>query len=955
MSQGGRPHPHVAIPQSGNQQLPPAVWSSNVQDYDFPTPVVGTAAQPWHSPDYALSPTQAYSGPQRTNSSLGRTASFSASYHDPDASLFQFPEPQIHRSVSASSSRPSSLQGSHRYAKSDVGPALHSPMERRLSEDSAVFTPTQFTEDGLSKELSSMTLQSEEGLRRFQAGELSPADEEWHRLVPETAKEALGPKEVQRQSVLFEVFKSEREYVSDLEAFREVFIDSLPTAGVMPPEQLQDYVKETFWNLDEIISHHQSMLGALFARQRDQHPLIQSVTDVILETVLNFRPAYDSYIKHYPIAEARHRTELKKNSRYQKFAQRCMQDPRIKKRDLVTFISRPVTRLPRLMLVLEHLHKLTEAEHPDLDNLPLIESILSDFIKSTQPGIASSESKVKLVSLVDSLQFRKGEIIDMDLFDESRQLVHMGPLARRQRSEVDWHGWHDYVVALLDNYLLITRPETRPGGVVKHSVVSLPIPVELLRLGRFDEPSETRKERADDGRLLESLRSQSKPMYPFTVYHAAAKSSRRYTLYANSESSRKKWHDSLHEAIGLRVARQEANQWFAPKTLDTGFFGTAAGAHAATGRITAATPFVSAGKKFLAIGCSTGIYVGIRGHSDFKKLIKCASPTSMAALQDYNKLIVHVNSLLYSYSLDILARVSQGQSTPQALEASLETIAGQDNPVIFFRAGELLKRMIVVYACKSFRQTTVQALEAVKHPTGHPPRGSSGSMAFRNFGTPFYVPRQAYDMTPMTRTIAISTERGLVVIDPTNLSTSATLVIPDFNAVSTSHDERFATLKTRCEAAKPLGIARSDHDESLVIYEEFGCYVSRHGVPTRQFSFIRWETKASSFAHRSDNILLFNSEFVEIRNVQTGRLVQVIEGRDIRLLHSGPPAIGPLLIAMRAKSVKDDSGSGSAGGLSNGAVSDRIMELVETAEIRTPSALTPASSMDGMMWDEWDM
>ncbi len=66
----------------------------------------------------------------------------------------------------------------------------------------------------------------------------------------------------------------------------------------------------------------------------------------------------------------------------------------------------------------------------------------------------------------------------------------------------------------------------------------------------------------------------------------------------------------------------------------------------------------------------------------------------MAALQDYNKLIVHVNSLLYSYSLDILARVSQGQSTPQALEASLETIAGQDNPVIFFRAGELLKRMI---------------------------------------------------------------------------------------------------------------------------------------------------------------------------------------------------------------------------------------------------------------------
>jgi hypothetical protein len=41
---------------------------------------------------------------------------------------------------------------------------------------------------------------------------------------------------------------------------------------------------------------------------------------------------------------------------------------------------------------------------------------------------------------------------DMDLYDDSRTLVHSGPLARRQRSETDWHGWNDLSVALLDNY-----------------------------------------------------------------------------------------------------------------------------------------------------------------------------------------------------------------------------------------------------------------------------------------------------------------------------------------------------------------------------------------------------------------------------------------------------------------------------------------------------------------------
>ena len=46
----------------------------------------------------------------------------------------------------------------------------------------------------------------------------------------------------------------------------------------------------------------------------------------------------------------------------------------------------------------------------------------------------------------------------MDLYDDSRTLVYSGPLARKQRSEMDWHGWNDYFVALLDNFREIFRP-----------------------------------------------------------------------------------------------------------------------------------------------------------------------------------------------------------------------------------------------------------------------------------------------------------------------------------------------------------------------------------------------------------------------------------------------------------------------------------------------------------------
>lgn len=43
-------------------------------------------------------------------------------------------------------------------------------------------------------------------------------------MVPEGAQDALGKKEVQRQSVLFEVFKSERDYVHDMQLIEEVVL-----------------------------------------------------------------------------------------------------------------------------------------------------------------------------------------------------------------------------------------------------------------------------------------------------------------------------------------------------------------------------------------------------------------------------------------------------------------------------------------------------------------------------------------------------------------------------------------------------------------------------------------------------------------------------------------------------------------------------------------------------------
>jgi len=133
--------------------------------------------------------------------------------------------------------------------------------------------------------------------------------------------------------------------------------------------------------------------------------LIHEILDAFL-----FTPEYESYIKHSPLSLERHLKELDRNSRYKDFIQSCSEDPRLRKRDFKTLVSRPVTRLPRLQLILERIQKGTDADHPDLETIPILLMVLRDFIKSSEPGIVAAEEKVKFGALHKSLVEPQGDI-----------------------------------------------------------------------------------------------------------------------------------------------------------------------------------------------------------------------------------------------------------------------------------------------------------------------------------------------------------------------------------------------------------------------------------------------------------------------------------------------------------------------------------------------------------------
>jgi len=124
-------------------------------------------------------------------------------------------------------------------------------------------------------------------------------------------------------------------------------------------------------------------------------------------------------------------------------------------------------------------------------------------------------------------------------------------------------------------------------------------------------------------------------------------------------------------------------------------------------------------------------------------------------------------------------------------------------------------------------------------------------------------------------------------------------------------------------------------------YDEFGLYVDKHGDPCRTMGTIEWEGTAERVAFHAPYILLFDSRFIEIRHVETGLLVQIIPGSDVRCIWDGrgvsTSAVSPLHEDSQEAQVHvvmnaTDSTNGP-GTLKNKSIVQHVCELIPTVQL----------------------
>jgi hypothetical protein len=259
--------------------------------------------------------------------------------------------------------------------------------------------------------------------------------------------------------------------------------------------------------------------------------------------------------------------------------------------------------------------------------------------------------------------------------------------------------------------------------------------------------------------------------------------------------------------------------------------------------------------------------------------------TQIAVLEEFSVCLIIADRSLISYPLDVVAPVSNFPAPMHDNPRRAPQRLAKD--VSFFATARMKDRMLVFYKRKEGMHNTFKVLEPVfqkstekKSRLFSSRKGGAGNTdSFRDFDE-FYLPTECFSLNLFQTYIAVSTAKGFELL---TLDKKQTMSIPDLKQPA------IANIASRIRDQRPLGMFRLNDQEFLLTYEDCAVYVDKHGDVSRTLimEYSSKQKKARGATMYGQYLLLFNEDYVEVRNAENGRLRQIIAGRDVRCLDYG--------------------------------------------------------------------
>ncbi|CCM01353.1 uncharacterized protein FIBRA_03403 [Fibroporia radiculosa] len=717
---------------------------------------------------------------------------------------------------------------------------------RRLEQQARLNMKPQ---PGLKKQISKESL-----------GDLVEPGTLWIHTVPQEVVNSVSDTEKKRQEAINEVIYTERDFVRDMEYLRDLWIKPLRESDIIPEPRRTDFLQQVFWNIHEIIAVNTRLRDALNKRQKS-YAVVEQIGDILLDAVPHFGP-FVSYGAHQLYGKYEFEKEKSSNPAFAHFVEEVERRPESRKLELNGYLTKPTTRLARYPLLLEAVLKHTPDDNPDKAALPKAVEIVREFLKSVNHETGKAENRFNLLQLDQQLIFRPEEKIDLRLKEEGRELIYKGALKKQGDSS-------ELQVFLFDHALLMVKAKSK---IDQYKVYRRPIPLELLLVLAPDDYASGKPHKDREKQKL-SKNAPHAPAIPIkdakggfsiTFVHLGRKYY-QMTLFASTYVSQRKWVENIQKQQDLM---RERSWVFETVTLSEGFF-------VGPNRVTCAAPFGNSQKT--VYGTDDGVYISNlwERNRDPVKVLALKDVTQVDVLEDYQLLIVLSERQVITFPLDALDPMD-----PMAGLKRGKRIAAH---ISFFKTGVCMGKTLVCVVKASPLSSTIKALEPIDQNV----RGRNkptfrkllqgGNDTLRVFKE-FYIPVQSSSVHFLKTKLCVGCTNGFEIVDLDTLDTQGLL-----DPADTSLD--FVRKK---ENLKPLAIYRIDN-EILLCYDEFAFFVNKLGWWTRKDFLVYWEGYPTGFALYYPYLFAFEPTFVEIRNVETGSMTQIIQGNNLRCLFADTP------------------------------------------------------------------
>ncbi|KAI8612613.1 CNH domain-containing protein [Chytriomyces sp. MP71] len=765
----------------------------------------------------------------------------------------------------------------------------------------------------------------------------------WSNTVPKEVLESVSKEEEKRQNAIYDIIKTERNYVEELKIIQSLYANPLRESNIIDINRLDSFMKTVFCNASELLNVNSKLLAKLLARQKETN-IVEKIGDIFISCAGDLK-VYIEYCGNREYSRNDIALEKNQNAKFKEFLAKAIvkTDSRQEtKHELDGYLHKPIARMASYLLLLKAILERTPLDHPDRILIPQATTAIQEVLGKMNTASGKTMNKIKLMQL--SQQIFSGED-DLKLLEPDRQHIYEGKLILKRSA-----GDYELTVFLFDNLLVMTRRVNDKKAELKgirYKLYKHPIRYELILATQ--EPKKTNpagRTRTDFPRKSDTIRasptgtlggegstptaSTSPAMAVGGSIHGIGKSTGgppsihslgsteakvehrlqftltvvgrevggTYTFQAETESGRNIWREHINKLRSKELLRGWTFSMH-QRAIDSWNLGVNSATPAGIGgsvvimvNSSNAPPNSTSqqstkilcccsAKGRLIIGTELGLYVGPNGSLENPS----AHSDQFVQILEMEKIsqvdVVEEHSKLLVLADKALYSYNLSILNEQNDETRKHKTLGEG--INFFKLGLYQGRTLVCTVRAAPLSSTIKIFETVEDSNLKKKKRIANLLSWG-----------AADTMKAFKEFYIPTEASSIYFLKTKMVIGCPkgFEIVDLETLETQalldpSDDSLDFVLVR-EDTKPIAIFKTSETEYLLCYDEFGFYVDRMGRRARGEKLIHWAGKPQSFAYIAPYILAFEPNFICIRNVQTCEFVQIVYANNVKLLQATP-------------------------------------------------------------------